>query len=110
VAGSTSIVAAVHGKHAGPAREAAYEEAIRAEPLRRMSEPGDVAGTVRWLLSTDAVESRGRRSTRTTAFRFGEYVVDEERVTGLRGSSDEMHVVAIYHVAGDAIDHVRMIR
>ncbi len=39
---------------AGPTRDAAYTEAMRAVPLRRMSEPDDVAGTVRWLLSPDA--------------------------------------------------------
>jgi hypothetical protein len=28
---------------------------------------------------------------------------DEERVTGRQGSTDEVHVVAIYHVSGDLI-------
>lgn len=35
-------------------REEAYETAMRAVPLGRMSEPEDVAGTVVWLLSDDA--------------------------------------------------------
>ena len=35
-------------------REEAYAEAMKAVPLGRMSEPEDVAGTVRWLLSPDA--------------------------------------------------------
>lgn len=34
--------------------ERAYREAMRAVPLRRMSQPEDVAGTVAWLLSPDA--------------------------------------------------------
>jgi NAD(P)-dependent dehydrogenase (short-subunit alcohol dehydrogenase family) len=38
----------------GGTREEAYAEAMRAVPLGRMSEPEDVAGTVRWLLSPDA--------------------------------------------------------
>jgi ketoreductase len=32
----------------------AYAEAMREVPLRRMSEPEDIAGTVAWLLSPDA--------------------------------------------------------
>jgi NAD(P)-dependent dehydrogenase (short-subunit alcohol dehydrogenase family) len=35
-------------------REQAYAEAMREVPLRRMSEPEDIAGTVAWLLSADA--------------------------------------------------------
>jgi len=35
-------------------REQAYEEAMREVPLRRMSEPEEIAGTVAWLLSEDA--------------------------------------------------------
>ena len=38
----------------GGTREEAYAEAMKAVPLGRMSEPGDIAGTVRWLLSPDA--------------------------------------------------------
>ena len=38
----------------GGTREEAYAEAMKAVPLGRMSEPEDVAGTVRWLLSPDA--------------------------------------------------------
>lgn len=40
--------------------------------------------------------------------RIGEYVVDEERITG-RGP-DELHAVAIYRVAGELITHVRFLR
>ena len=40
----------------------------------------------------------------------GEYLIDEERITGLRGSDEEIRVVAIYHVANDVIDRVRLIR
>ena len=35
-------------------REEAYERALREVPLRRMSEPDEIAGTVAWLLSEDA--------------------------------------------------------
>jgi hypothetical protein len=45
-----------------------------------------------------------------TRIRVGDYVIDEEVVTGRRGSPDEIRVAAIYHVAGDFIDHVRLIR
>lgn len=38
----------------GVTREDAYREAMRDVPLRRMSQPEDVAGTVAWLLSPDA--------------------------------------------------------
>lgn len=38
----------------GGTREEAYREAMRAVPLGRMSQPEDIAGTVRWLLSPDA--------------------------------------------------------
>jgi hypothetical protein len=38
------------------------------------------------------------------------YVIDEERVTGRRDSTDEVHLVAIYHVTDNVIDHVRLIR
>ncbi len=40
--------------------------------------------------------------------RIGEYVVDEERITG-RGP-EEQHAVAIYRVAGERISHVRFLR
>jgi hypothetical protein len=46
----------------------------------------------------------------TTRIRVGEYAIDEEVVTGRRGSREEMRVAVIYHVAGDLIDHVRLIR
>ena len=38
----------------GTTREDAYDDAMRAVPLGRMSEPADIAGTVAWLLSDDA--------------------------------------------------------
>jgi NAD(P)-dependent dehydrogenase (short-subunit alcohol dehydrogenase family) len=38
----------------GATREQAYEHAMREVPLRRMSRPEDVAGTVAWLLGPDA--------------------------------------------------------
>ncbi|HET8527462.1 MAG TPA: SDR family NAD(P)-dependent oxidoreductase [Gaiellaceae bacterium] len=38
----------------GISRDEAYERAMSEVPLRRMSEPEDVAGTVAWLLSADA--------------------------------------------------------
>jgi NAD(P)-dependent dehydrogenase (short-subunit alcohol dehydrogenase family) len=38
----------------GGTREQAYEQAMTEVPLRRMSRPEDIAGTVAWLLSADA--------------------------------------------------------
>ena len=40
--------------------------------------------------------------------RVGEYVVDEERITGRVGG--DQHGVVISHVAGDVIDHQRFVR
>jgi hypothetical protein len=40
--------------------------------------------------------------------RVGEYVVDEERITGRGGG--EQHGVVISHVSGGVIDHQRFIR
>jgi NAD(P)-dependent dehydrogenase (short-subunit alcohol dehydrogenase family) len=42
------------GEAMGGTREQAYEQAMTEVPLRRMSEPEDIAGTVAWLLSPDA--------------------------------------------------------
>jgi hypothetical protein len=50
------------------------------------------------------------RAEIATRIRVGEYVVDEERIIGRRGSTEETRVVAIYHVAAGVIDHVRLIR
>lgn len=43
--------------------------------------------------------------------RVGEYVIDEEYVTGINvpGFPPEVHGAAIYRVAGDKIVHVRLI-
>jgi NAD(P)-dependent dehydrogenase (short-subunit alcohol dehydrogenase family) len=38
----------------GVSREVAYETAMQEVPLRRMSQPADIAGTVAWLLSPDS--------------------------------------------------------
>jgi NAD(P)-dependent dehydrogenase (short-subunit alcohol dehydrogenase family) len=38
----------------GGTRDDAYRDAMREVPLRRMSQPEDIAGTVAWLLSRDA--------------------------------------------------------
>ena len=38
----------------GGTRDDAFHDAMREVPLRRMSQPEDVAGTVAWLLSPDA--------------------------------------------------------
>jgi NAD(P)-dependent dehydrogenase (short-subunit alcohol dehydrogenase family) len=38
----------------GGTREQAYEQAMSEVPLRRMSRPEDIAGTVAWLLSADS--------------------------------------------------------
>ena len=46
-----------------------------------------------------------------TRIRVGEYVVDEERVTGVAGvESGEVRAVAIYHVAGGLIDRLRILQ
>jgi NAD(P)-dependent dehydrogenase (short-subunit alcohol dehydrogenase family) len=44
----------------GLTREQAYEEAMREVPLGRMSEPEEIAGTVAWLLSPDALGVTGQ--------------------------------------------------
>ena len=41
-------------------REGAFEQAMQEVPLRRMSEPGEIAGTVAWLLSDDALGVTGQ--------------------------------------------------
>ena len=45
-----------------------------------------------------------------TRIRVGDYVIDEEVVTGRRGSPDALRVAVVYHVADWLIDHVRVIR
>lgn len=40
----------------------------------------------------------------------GNYVLDEERVTGRGGNPEESHVVAIYRVLDGVIVHVRFLR
>ncbi len=45
-----------------------------------------------------------------TRIRIGLYVVDEEEVTGIRGSPEVIRAVAIYRVEGDKIVHVRMLQ
>ncbi len=45
-----------------------------------------------------------------TRIRVSDYVIDEEVVTGRLESPEPLRVAAIYHVAGDVIDHVRLIR
>jgi 3-oxoacyl-[acyl-carrier protein] reductase len=44
----------------GMSREEAFEEAMREVPLGRMSEPEEIAGTVAWLCSPDAVGVTGQ--------------------------------------------------
>ena len=44
----------------GLTREQAFEVAMREVPLGRMSEPEEIAGTVAWLLSPDAVGVTGQ--------------------------------------------------
>jgi len=41
-------------------REEAFERAMQEVPLRRMSEPAEIAGTVAWLLSDDALGITGQ--------------------------------------------------
>ncbi len=42
--------------------------------------------------------------------RIGPYTVDEEEVTGARGSLTTMHAVVVYRVEEDKIVHVRMLK
>jgi NAD(P)-dependent dehydrogenase (short-subunit alcohol dehydrogenase family) len=44
----------------GLTREQAFEVAMQEVPLKRMSEPEEIAGTVAWLLSPDAVGVTGQ--------------------------------------------------
>ena len=44
----------------GLTRDEAFEVAMREVPLRRMSEPAEIAGTVAWLLSPDALGVTGQ--------------------------------------------------
>jgi NAD(P)-dependent dehydrogenase (short-subunit alcohol dehydrogenase family) len=44
----------------GLTRDQAFKVAMREVPLRRMSEPEEIAGTVAWLLSPDAVGITGQ--------------------------------------------------
>ena len=44
----------------GLTRDEAFEVAMRDVPLRRMSEPAEIAGTVAWLLSPDALGVTGQ--------------------------------------------------
>jgi NAD(P)-dependent dehydrogenase (short-subunit alcohol dehydrogenase family) len=44
----------------GMTRDEAFEVAMREVPLRRMSEPAEIAGTVAWLLSPDALGVTGQ--------------------------------------------------
>lgn len=41
---------------------------------------------------------------------LSEYVLDEERVTGRMGNTEENHVVAVYRVQNNMITHVRFLR
>ena len=41
---------------------------------------------------------------------LSEYVIDEERVTGRAGSTDEIHVVAIYKIKDALITNVRFLK
>ncbi|HAH64821.1 MAG TPA: beta-ketoacyl-ACP reductase [Rhizobiales bacterium] len=44
----------------GLTREEAFEVAMREVPLRRMSEPAEIAATVAWLLSPDSIGVTGQ--------------------------------------------------
>lgn len=41
---------------------------------------------------------------------LGQYVLDEENVTGHRGSKETNHVVAVYRIEDGLIRHVRFLR
>ena len=42
-----------------------------------------------------------------TRIRIGEYVIDEEQISG---REQPLHAVVVYHVCDDGIDHMRVIR
>ena len=65
----------------GATRDEAYREAMRDVPLRRMSEPADIAGTVAWLLSPDSRGVTGQAIDQNG----GAWVVT--RWTGRRGAA-----------------------
>ena len=54
-------------------------------------------------------ESPDLRCELVSRIRAGDYVIDEERVTG-HSVGQDVHAVLVYHVAGGLIDHVRFIR
>jgi len=66
--------------------------------------------TMRARYSELFIASPNLRAEIATRIRIGAYVIVEERINGRRDAADEVRVVAIYHVAGDVIDHVRLIR
>ncbi len=45
-----------------------------------------------------------------TRIRAGEFVVDEEWVTGVQGKPEPIHAVVVYRVRDGRIVHVRMLR
>jgi hypothetical protein len=53
-------------------------------------------------------ESPGLRCELGSRVRVGEYVIDELRVIGREGET--VHAVAIYHVRGGVIAHIRFLR
>ena len=55
-------------------------------------------------------ESPGLHCHLASRIVLGEYVLDEERVTGRSGSVGESHVVAVYKVENDRITRVRFLR
>jgi hypothetical protein len=82
------------------------------------TEVGDAAGGT-LMRGSDAMraaygelfrESPSLQVEISTRIRIGEYVIDEEIVTGRRGSAEEVRVVVVYHVTEGLIDQVRMIR
>jgi len=52
-------------------------------------------------------ENPGLRGEILHRVELGDYVVDEERITGWGPAP--VHAVVVYHLAGDRIDHVRLI-
>ncbi len=44
-----------------------------------------------------------------TRIRVRDFVVDEERVTGMRGMSESVHAAVVYRVRDGLITHVRML-
>jgi len=86
---------------------AGYADAVVIEDAR-----GEVlvrgAAALRERYGTMFADCPGLRCEVLSRVAVGEYVVDEERVRGR--SPEPERLVVVYHVAGDVVDHERIVR